>query len=123
MYKVIITTVLILCYATAAHAMEGGNSRQKSKNESDTTASNLRITPLDLKAGEEVTVRIKANSNGKLAYLDLRLRASKSGMDSIDAEREETPVYYNLQGIRTDDPCGGVFIRVTGNKTERVIIM
>lgn len=84
---------------------------------------NLQVTPLDLKTGEEVTVRIKANSNGKLAYLDLRLRASKSGVDSIDAEREETPVYYNLQGIRTDNPRGGVFIRVMGNKTERVIIM
>lgn len=103
--------------------MEGGNSLQKSKNEADTTVRNLRITPLDLKAGAEVTVRIKANSNGKFAYLDLRLRASKSGVDAIDAEREETPVYYNLQGIRTDNPRGGVFIRVTGNKAERVIIM
>lgn len=33
----------------------------------------------------------------------------------------ETPVYYNLQGVRVANPEKGLFIKVNGNKTSKVI--
>lgn len=42
---------------------------------------------------------------------------------SVAAESDSAaPVYYNLQGIRVNNPSGGVFIRVLGGKVEKVHI-
>lgn len=38
----------------------------------------------------------------------------------VDAEANEA-VYYNLQGIRVENPAHGVFIRVQGNKATKVV--
>ena len=36
---------------------------------------------------------------------------------------DDAPVeYYNLQGVRVDNPAGGLFIRRQGNKAEKVIL-
>lgn len=32
------------------------------------------------------------------------------------------PVYYNLQGIRVDNPTSGIYIKVTGDKKEKVVV-
>lgn len=36
-------------------------------------------------------------------------------------EAEEQPVYYNLQGMRINNAQNGVFIKVTGDKVEKII--
>ncbi len=41
--------------------------------------------------------------------------------DSVAAE-EGTPIYYNLQGVRVDNPANGVYIRVINNKAEKVVL-
>lgn len=38
--------------------------------------------------------------------------------EAIDAE----PVYYNLQGVRVANPGKGLYIKVTGNRSEKVIL-
>lgn len=43
-----------------------------------------------------------------------------TGVDSIDAE-DVAPVYYNLQGVRVDNPEKGLYIVVKGNKASKVI--
>lgn len=46
-----------------------------------------------------------------------------SGIEDIltDASSADTATYYNLQGIRIDNPCkGATYIRVSGNKAEKV---
>lgn len=47
-----------------------------------------------------------------------------AGVDDILSEdNANAPVeYFNLQGIRVDNPSGGIFIRRQGNKTEKVAI-
>ena len=47
-----------------------------------------------------------------------------AGVDDILSEdAANAPVeYFNLQGIRVDNPSGGIFIRRQGNKTEKVAI-
>lgn len=49
-----------------------------------------------------------------------------TGIDSIETEEtigdvDATPVYYNLQGVRVAEPTKGIYIKVTGNKSEKVI--
>lgn len=34
----------------------------------------------------------------------------------------QAPIFFNLQGIRVDNPVKGIYIKVTGNKREKVII-
>lgn len=47
--------------------------------------------------------------------------SDNSGVDGIDSEN--SPVYFfNLQGARVNNPENGIFIRVQGNKTQKVIV-
>lgn len=41
--------------------------------------------------------------------------------DVEEAEAAATPVYYNLQGVRVANPTKGIYIKVTGNKSEKVV--
>lgn len=44
-----------------------------------------------------------------------------SGVDSIDFENSEAPVFYNLQGVKIQNPDKGIYIIKKGNKTSKVI--
>lgn len=48
--------------------------------------------------------------------------AKKSGIGEIAGASDIAPVYYNLQGIRVDNPRDGIFIEVRGAKTRTVTI-
>ena len=41
------------------------------------------------------------------------------GEDGVDAET--APVYYNLQGVRVENPGKGIYIRVRGDKSDKVL--
>lgn len=46
-----------------------------------------------------------------------------AGVDSIENDYTDAPVeYYNLQGIRVENPAGGIFIRRQGNKATKILI-
>ena len=48
-----------------------------------------------------------------------------SGINDIfvDDNNDNAPVeYFNLQGIRVDNPENGLFIRRQGNKVEKIIL-
>ena len=46
-----------------------------------------------------------------------------SGVEDITIDETCTPVYYNLQGLRVDNPeAGSVYIRVSGDKAEKVLV-
>ena len=46
-----------------------------------------------------------------------------SGIDEVEAADSEAPVeYYNLQGVRVDEPAAGLYIRRQGNKVSKVYI-
>lgn len=47
--------------------------------------------------------------------------ATPSGIDDITADQAE-PVYYNLQGLRVDNPAAGVYIVVRGDKVSKEYI-
>lgn len=53
--------------------------------------------------------------NGEMRYSLL------DAIENISTENNAAPVYYNLQGIRVDNPANGLFIEVRGNKTTKVL--
>ena len=103
--------------------------------------------PTGLKAGEEFTytrrlsldrvVRDKVsvvalltdvNNRGEIVnarqvYLYER---EDVGIDAVEAAGEpavDAPaVWYNLQGVRVANPSNGIFVKVTGNKAEKVLV-
>lgn len=48
--------------------------------------------------------------------------STPSGIDAPEASSENDDVYYNLQGVRVDNPTGGVYIRIRNGKAEKVLI-
>lgn len=47
---------------------------------------------------------------------------SSTGIDRVIAEEEAATVYYNLQGIRVENPAQGVFLKRQGDKVSKVFI-
>ncbi|MDE6650286.1 MAG: hypothetical protein K2K45_10195 [Muribaculaceae bacterium] len=48
---------------------------------------------------------------------------SSAGVEGINAFDSELPVeYYNLSGVKVDNPANGIFIRRQGSKTEKVFL-
>lgn len=45
-----------------------------------------------------------------------------SGIATIEAADANSAVYYNIQGMRVDNPSRGIFIKVTGRKAEKVTL-
>jgi hypothetical protein len=46
-----------------------------------------------------------------------------SGVAAVEAEASDVaPVYYNLQGMRVDNPEHGIYIRCRGNKVDKVAL-
>ncbi len=47
----------------------------------------------------------------------------QSGIDDIGSDTNDMPVeYYNLNGMRVDNPANGIFIRRQGNKVSKIYI-
>ena len=54
----------------------------------------------------------------------LRITLPKqTGINDITVDNANAPVeYFNLQGVRVDNPTSGVYIRRQGNQTEKIVI-
>lgn len=72
------------------------------------------------KADDVYTVKA-ANAMGGLGT-PAAVKDLTSGIGSIAAEDEVEAVYYNLQGVRVANPANGLYIRVAGDKAEKVIV-
>lgn len=49
--------------------------------------------------------------------------AAFTGVNEINAENAESqPQWYNMQGIKVDRPTKGIYIKVTGDKREKVVV-
>lgn len=81
----------------------------------------------------EVTVNVAKNEGAardtqiRLAssgsYIDLAVKQATSVDGIISGDDAEAPVeYFNLQGVRVENPQGGIFIRRQGTKTEKITV-
>ncbi|MDE6310763.1 MAG: starch-binding protein [Muribaculaceae bacterium] len=53
--------------------------------------------------------------------LTLKVQPGTSGVEDIEVETTEA-VYYNLQGVRVENPSNGLYIRVQGKKATKLYI-
>ena len=74
------------------------------------TAVNSAAFPMTEQAERKVTI----------AQLAEKVKAGVGDIEAVASESE--PVYYNLQGIRVDNPEKGIFIKKQGQKTTKVIL-
>lgn len=85
--------------------------------------------------GDNVTITIPyhattvmAMTSSKMYYgsayvSTLTFKESSSGIGSIETEDTDAPaVYYNLQGVRIENPTSGIVIRVQGGKATKMIV-
>lgn len=72
------------------------------------------------------SIDFKAVKNGKeseLVTLKATGGSSTTGVEVVEAEAEEgVAEYYNLQGVKVDNPSEGLYIRKVGNKVSKVIV-
>ena len=52
----------------------------------------------------------------------LTVSAASGSVDGIEVDDNVAPVYYNLQGVRVDNPANGLYIVVRGSKTAKEYI-
>ena len=49
--------------------------------------------------------------------------AGTTGINDINVDNANAPVeYFNLQGIRVENPANGLYIRRQGNKVEKIYV-
>lgn len=56
-----------------------------------------------------------------LARMTMKLNNASDGIVTVKAENAKT-IYYNLQGVRVEQPKNGLFIKVTDNKVEKIMV-
>lgn len=87
--------------------------------------------PLDLNAyaGKKMQFGFRYVSTDEIAgtweIKNVSVTGDKTtGSQSVSIlEGEDTPVrYYNLQGVEVENPENGLYIRVAGNKTQKIFI-
>lgn len=83
---------------------------------------------LDAYAGKKIQIGFHYTSTAEIAgtweIVNVKVTGkTKSAVSDIIAEDTDAPVvYYNLQGVRVENPANGLYIRVQGNKSTKVLI-
>lgn len=73
----------------------------------------------DYEGAEPIAVTVEA---AKTSYPTAFLK-NTSGVDGITADENEAPAtFYNLQGVKVANPSNGVFIKVQGEKAEKLFV-
>lgn len=71
-------------------------------------------------------VRFRIYNNGNQFNLHdilvTKVNGGTVGVEAVAAEADVPAVYYNLQGARVENPTEGLYIRVKGDKVEKVIL-
>lgn len=58
-----------------------------------------------------------------MLYVEYSDYADVAGIADVEAADTDAPaMYYNLQGVRVDDPTPGLYIRRQGNKATKVVV-
>ena len=65
---------------------------------------------------------LEATGTTRIAKIEVEFASASTGIEAIEAEDAAPAVYYNLQGVRVENPANGLYIRVNGKKAEKVFI-
>ena len=56
------------------------------------------------------------------AILTMIANGTETGIGDIVSSQEEEAVYYNLQGVRVEKPSSGLYIKVSGGRSTKILI-
>lgn len=76
-------------------------------------------------ASTEITFTLVSNSDiqGSSTPSQIVLTyKTTSGVEIVTDELSTPAAYYNLQGVRVENPANGIFIKVQGNKAQKVYV-
>lgn len=86
----------------------------------------VRYTPTVVRTGYLKPVLTISGANADpvkiTCFLTWNGAKPSTGVDSIEADVIGEAVYYNLQGVRVDNPASGLYIRVRGGKSTKVML-
>ena len=77
--------------------------------------------------GKKIQIGFHYTSTAEIAgtweIKNVKVTADKAGVNDIMADDDNAPVvYYNLQGVRVENPTNGLYIRVQGKKATKVLV-
>lgn len=86
--------------------------------------NNFDISEFDgqvITLGFEYDNTIARNCTWELKNFLMKGDQIENGIETVAADENVAPVYYNLQGVRVSNPENGLYIVVKGNKSQKVI--
>ena len=85
--------------------------------------NNKTWTPTVARSDNKISnVTFTATGKPKFSSITVKYALIPSGIADIEAEENGVVEYFNLQGVRVDEPANGLYIRRAGNKVEKVIV-
>lgn len=63
------------------------------------------------------------NASLRAMYVTYNGPQLPTGIETVEASAEDVEaVYYNLQGVRVENPAAGIYVRVRGNQVDKVLV-
>lgn len=79
--------------------------------------------PITWTGSASTPLLLTPNAQIRFSYMTVKYKEATSGIENVTATDENAPVeYYNLQGIRVNNPEGGVYIRRQGSTVTKVLV-
>ena len=104
---------------TTNHLYSGQANLNKRNEKSDAPY----FTLIDLQSLTDLTVDVIKNGAKGTAVFSISIgngKPSTTGIEGITSEEGEA-VYYNLQGVRVENPEHGIFVKVVNGKATKVV--
>lgn len=90
-----------------------------------TDSARIKIFPANESASSAYSWKVLPGQytvTASLPEMKVTLEKTSSGVESITAESSEEAIYYNLQGVRVDNPGRGLYIKVYQGRTFKVLL-
>ncbi len=109
-----------------APSVQAQNDNEEAPADLDwqTAEDGILVLPLNENAGKDVFVRLLDSKNQvkETKSWSISQSGDLSGIESVEIDGVAAVEYFNLQGVRVENPQGGLFIRRQGNKAAKVYV-
>lgn len=68
------------------------------------------------------SLSFSASKTNKINKIEVEYAKVETGIEAVEVEEGAEAIYYNLQGVRVENPANGLYIRVAGKTASKVYI-
>lgn len=111
----------------ADYLKNGRRNLRATKDDASNYCLPITLTNDEVENGNKL--KLTVSKNGAQANYSVYLAKGEegdlnvsTGVGEVESAEESDPVYYNINGVRIQNPSHGLYIRVTGTKAEKVIL-